>query len=118
MGDIIGIHCKKVFTLQEARDLLPVIRRVTRHAHEEVDRLAQQHRACGDEDRRRAVESQIGEIFEGWVNKVRKLGCDAKGSWLVDFDNGEGYYCWHYPESELEYFHGYRDGFQGRVRIH
>ena len=40
-----------------------------------------------------------------------------KGLWLVDFDNGNGYYCWRWPEPELAYFHGYDEGFDGRVRI-
>ena len=27
------------------------------------------------------------------------------------------YYCWKWPEEELAYFHGYEEGFGGRVRI-
>ncbi|MBI3607499.1 MAG: DUF2203 family protein [Nitrospirae bacterium] len=46
-----------------------------------------------------------------------QLGCEVKGLWLVDFDNGEGYYCWKYPEDELEYFHEYTSGFSGRTKI-
>jgi hypothetical protein len=45
------------------------------------------------------------------------MGCEVKGLWLVDFDNGEGYYCWQYPESNLEYFHGYTEGFAGRSKL-
>ena len=32
-------------------------------------------------------------------------------------DNGRGYYCWCWPEEQLEYFHGYDEGYAGRVRI-
>ena len=32
---------------------------------------------------------------------------------LVDFDNGEGYYCWKWPEREVDHFHGYEEGFAG-----
>ena len=42
----------------------------------------------------------------------------APSSWLVDFDNGEGYYCWKYPEDTVGHFHGYEDGFAGRISIH
>jgi hypothetical protein len=46
-----------------------------------------------------------------------QLGCLPKGIWLVDFDNGEGYYCWRYGDDQIEYFHGYSDGFSGRIAI-
>jgi hypothetical protein len=35
----------------------------------------------------------------------------------VDFDTGSGFYCWRWPEERLEFFHGYEEGFDGRVRI-
>ena len=43
------------------------------------------------------------------------MGLEIKGLWLVDFDSGAGYYCWKYPESSLGHFHGYDEGFSGRV---
>jgi hypothetical protein len=48
---------------------------------------------------------------------MEALGVEVKGPWLVDFDNGEGYYCWRWPEEELCWFHGYEDGVAGRIRI-
>jgi hypothetical protein len=48
---------------------------------------------------------------------MEALGLEVKGLWLVDFDNGSGYFCWKWPEEKLEFFHGYDEGFQGRTRI-
>ena len=31
--------------------------------------------------------------------------------------NGEGYYCWSYPEATIAHFHGYDEGFSGRMKI-
>ena len=45
------------------------------------------------------------------------MGLEAKGLWLVDFDNGEGYYCWQHPEASLSHYHGYEEGFAGRMKI-
>ena len=42
---------------------------------------------------------------------------EIKGLWLVDFDSGAGYYCWKYPEPSLDYFHGYEEGFAGRLPL-
>ena len=56
-------------------------------------------------------------VVQQWAESVIGLGIDVKGIWLVDFDNGSGYYCWQYPEESLQYFHGYEDGFRGRVKL-
>jgi hypothetical protein len=54
----------------------------------------------------------------GWAADVQALGPEVKGLWLVDFDNGHGYYCWCYPEAAILHYHAYEDGFAGRVKIH
>ena len=33
-----------------------------------------------------------------WTRDMEMLGVVVKGLWLIDFDSGEGYYCWKYPE--------------------
>ena len=63
------------------------------------------------------LERSIGELLNKWSEKILKLGCIPKGVWLVDFDNGRGYYCWRYGDVNSLYFHGYHEGFSGRVAI-
>ena len=48
---------------------------------------------------------------------MRSLGLEIKGLWLVDFDSGAGYYCWKYPEPAIDHFHGYEEGFAGRLPL-
>jgi len=118
VGDVIEIHQKKkFFSLDEARDLLPVVRRVTKHAQEEIDRLATQLSVAKEQARKDELEEAVQSRFRAWMDQIKRLGCEAKGAWLVDFDNGEGYYCWSYPESSLAHFHGYREGFGGRTPL-
>ncbi len=45
------------------------------------------------------------------------MGLEIKGVWLVDFDSGGGYYCWKYPETGLNHFHSYDEGFSGRLPL-
>lgn len=118
MAEIIGINQKKTFTLEEARALLPVIKRITRASFDEVDRLARQMDLLPEGVKKESVELEIQALFREWLEKMRRLGVEAKGSWLVDFDSGEGYYCWRYPEPEVSHYHGYTEGFGGRVKIH
>ena len=49
-----------------------------------------------------------------WVAKMERLGLVIKGLWLVDFDTGDGYLCWKFPELKLGHYHTYQEGFSGR----
>ncbi len=117
MGSVHEINQKRFFTLDQARELLPVIRRITRAANDDIHILSTQGRYLADKKRRAAIEKQIQAVIQNWHQKVHKLGCEAKGMWLVDFDSGEGYYCWHHPESDIQFYHGYSEGFSGRLKL-
>lgn len=96
---------KRIFTLEEARALLPRVRELTSEAVSRFGRLP------GDlEDERRS-------IVEEWAHALHALGLEIKGLWLVDFDSGAGYYCWKYPEPALDHFHDYEEGFAGRLAL-
>jgi len=106
---------KRTFAYDEAASLLPEVRRLTEAAQDEV-------RAAGiavssDGSLGPAVQEQLASIVQRWTQRVLALGLEVKGLWLVDFDNGSGYYCWRYPETGLNYYHGYEEGFRGRMRI-
>ncbi len=99
---------RKTFTLEEARALLPTIREKTAEAAARFARLGD-----GGEETRRERE----EILSAWAREMAAFGVEIKGPWLVDFDSGAGYYCWKHPEQSLEHFHGYEEGFAGRLRL-
>lgn len=117
MAEIVDIHRKRKFTLSEARELLPVVRRFTRAVESQVAQLTARHALVTDNSVRQALEDEIQALFRGWCEKLQRLGCEAKGMWLVDFDYGDGFYCWHYPEDSLDHRHGYLEGFRARVKI-
>ena len=104
------------WTLEGARAVLADVRARTERAIVEADPLLREReRASGEA--RRAIDARIQAIVARWAREIEALGAEAKGVWLVDFDNGSGYYCWRWPEDRLDYFHGYEDGFAGRTRI-
>lgn len=110
---------KKFFTLEEARNLLPVIRKVTGKVASRVEVLLQKLDAIDLENTEEIVilEAEANALIEEWHDKMSKLGVKAKGLWYVDFDNGSNYYCWKFPEDDIFYTHTYEDGFTGRVLI-
>ena len=78
--------------------------------------------ACEDVSNRDAARllDRMGQLMRkpyDWADEVKAMGLEAKGMWLVDFDNGEGYYCWSYPEETISHYHGYDEGFAGRIPI-
>lgn len=98
---------KKIFSYEDASALLPEVQRLTNEAVARADAL-DEATATGDDYQR---------IVQDWADAVMSLGIEVKGLWLIDFDNGSGYYCWQYPEESLQYFHGYEEGFRGRVKL-
>ena len=64
-----------------------------------------------------SMEEDVQKAIEAWQSKIQKLGGIPKGYWLVDFDNGSGYFCWKFPEKDIQYTHGYQEGFTGRKEI-
>ncbi|HEY3054087.1 MAG TPA: DUF2203 family protein [Thermoanaerobaculia bacterium] len=98
---------KKIFSYEDASALLPEVQRLTNEAVARADAL----------DEATATGDDYQAIVQEWADAVMSLGIEVKGLWLIDFDNGSGYYCWQYPEESLQYFHGYEEGFRGRVKL-
>lgn len=110
---------KRVFTISEAHELLPLIYHITEGAQKEVKSLVNNLEAIKQSSSTKAkeYEAQINVIVERWQQKLQRLGASPKGLWLADFDNGSGYYCWKFPETKIAHWHGYNDGFSGRMPI-
>jgi hypothetical protein len=109
---------KKIFTYQEARQLIPYVWKVTDNAFQQINGITEELRvASAADEHRAALEERYEIVVTTWAEQMKKLGCEIKGLWLVDFDNGKGYYCWKYPEKALDHYHTYEEGFSGRMRI-
>src|SRR6185503_2573956 len=100
---------KKVFSYEEAASLLPEVRRLTEQAHGRVEALGATAQSGTQ------VQEEVGAVIAEWARSVLALGVEVKGLWLVDFDNGSGYYCWRFPETGLQFYHSYEEGFGGRM---
>lgn len=106
---------KKTFSFDEAAALLPEVRRATERAYRHVEALrGSAGQSLAEAER---FEAEATAVVNEWADSVRALGIEVKGIWLVDFDNGSGYYCWRWPEASLQYYHSYEEGFAGRMRI-
>jgi hypothetical protein len=113
-----GSRARRVFSYEEALALFPVVRDRTDAAVRQVEAMVNQVQSRDEmELRKEELESAYRSIVERWTEEIESLGCEVKGVWLVDWDSGDGYYCWRYPEPSLGHFHGYEEGFAGRVPV-
>ena len=100
------------------RKILPEVVRLTASAFNETQViLSELEGKILHENVQELKESEVQVIISEWAITIAKLGADVKGLWLVDFDNGNGYYCWKYGEDDILYEHTYESGFAGRKPI-
>ena len=109
---------RRTFTLADAQRMLPDVRARTERAVDRAHALAEELEQLSDTDpRRTATLETLDGVVTSWARDLRTMGLEVKGLWLVDFDTGEGYYCWKYPEPAVQHYHGYGDGFAGRMKV-
>lgn len=117
-AQIISFCKPRVFTLEEAEELLPLIRKLTKKSLQQylVSETRLKHLPENSE-KRREVEKEMSTLLNRWSEQISRLGCHPKGIWLVDFDNGRGYYCWQYNEGHIGYFHHYHESVTNRTAL-
>jgi hypothetical protein len=105
----------RMFTLAEAEELFPLVRSITDAAWRELEPVRKRLEAMVPANpRAREVEREYEILVKRWMTKMHRLGLVVKGLWLVDFDTGDGYLCWKYPELRIGHYHSYEQGFTSR----
>ncbi len=120
MSQVYTINTSRVFTADEAQDLLGIIYKITKHHSELVKGLIGKVdvRQKSNDPESWKLEQEINVHIETWKNKVQKLGLVPRGLWIGDFPTEDGYYCWKFPEQKINYWHSKTDGYSKRVSIH
>ena len=109
---------RRIFSYEEALATFPAVRDLTAAAVRQVEAMINEVQGREEmEDRQAELEEGYQAIVQAWAAEIVAMGCEVKGLWLVDWDSGDGYYCWKHPETSIGFFHTYEDGFQGRIPI-
>lgn len=123
----------RLFTVNEASDLLPKLRPLVEQILENIRRLKGAsesviRREQLDADAPNLMDRlrQDGEIakligqVQGWVDEINAYGCTCKGveQGLIDFPCMLGaevvFLCWQLGEPQVVFWHRIEDGFAGR----
>ncbi len=115
---MMRVKTPRVFSYDEALSVFPAVRDRTAAAVQQIAALTRELEGeAANSAHREALEASHQAIVEQWTREIEALGLEIKGLWLVDWDCGDGYYCWRYPEPSLAHFHGYDEGFANRMPI-
>lgn len=116
VAQIVPFDEERIFTLSEARALMPLVVKITTAAHKRLEPLRTQLQTVistnGDSDS--LVEEAYRKVVQEWIEKLQRLGVTASDLWVVHFDTGDGHICWRFPELRLASFHLYEDCENGR----
>jgi hypothetical protein len=123
----------RLFTIEEANSLLPVLRPLVKEIFDKLDLLKEESETVIREEGLRPESPKLMERLQEndtiarLIREVRELaekvngyGCICKGieEGLVDFPclfSGEVVFlCWRYGEESLTHWHRIEDGFTGR----
>jgi hypothetical protein len=119
LGRVVELNPKKIYSIFEVDEILPLVRRITQEYVNRVQALMGKFEAAKlrQDSKITLIEREINECVQLWQNKMEKLGIKAKGLWIADFDSGDGYFCWKFPEEQVNFWHQYNNGFGGRQKI-
>ena len=105
----------RIFTLEEACALMPLVYKLTRTAHQRLEPLRRQLQSATPlVPVSEQLEQQYTQIVQDWIGKLQRLGVTASNLWVVHFDTGDGHLCWRFPELRLANYHFYDDCEHGR----
>jgi len=124
---------QRLFTVNEANELLPTLRPLVEQILENIRRLkstsetvirkGQVDPEAPDLMEKLREDSEIAKLIgqvKGWIDEINAYGCVCKGveQGLVDFPCMFGaevvYLCWQIGEPNVGFWHRIEDGFAGR----
>ena len=95
-----------------------MVRKVTCRAVGDFDPVRERYRNLLDCDPRKSqLALQYEKVIRLWMTKMERFGLVVRGLWAVDFDTGEGYLSWKYPELCLAFFVDSEDPHLTRRRL-
>ena len=108
----------KLFNLDEAQEHFPLVQTITsKHQIQLAPIQSRLNLMLSNDPRRAAIEVEYEKVVSMWMHKIQQLGATVQGLWVVEFNVGEGYLCWRYPELSLNYIRLKGQIFSSRIKL-
>jgi hypothetical protein len=102
---IYPLNQSKVFTHEEALEMIPLLMHISAKTKRELNVLNSQLSFLKtNSDRAQLIQDKINQSLQTWSDKIRRLGAVPVSLCKVRIPGEEGHYLWEYPENRL-YMH-------------
>lgn len=102
---IFPINQSKVFTHEEALEMIPLLMHISSKTKRELNVLNSQLSFLKtNSDKALLIQDKINQSLQIWSDKIRRLGAVPVSLCKVRIPGEEGHFLWEYPENKL-YMH-------------
>ncbi len=99
---IYPLNKAKLFTHEEALDLVPLLMHISAKTKRDINLLNSQLGFFKtNSDKGLAIQEKINLSLQAWSDKVRRLGAIPVSLCKVRIPSEEGQFIWEYPENRL-----------------
>jgi hypothetical protein len=99
---IYPLNKSKVFTHEEALELIPLLMHISAKTKRDLNLLNSQLSFLkSNSDKAQAIQEKINLSLQTWSDKIRRLGAVPVSLCKVRIPAEEGQYVWEYPENRL-----------------
>ena len=99
----LSIHENKVFTQDEAIELISLLTIITSKTKKELNILNSQLSCTkGSTPQAKNLQEKINQVLQNWSDKVKKLGAQPVSLCKVKIQGNNETYFWEYPQTNLQ----------------
>lgn len=99
---IFPLNKTKIFTHEEAQELVPLLMHISAKTKRELNVLNSQLGFFkANSDKAQAIQEKINLVLGAWSDKIRRLGAIPVSLCKVRIPGEENQYLWEYPENRL-----------------
>ncbi|MGE3608514.1 MAG: hypothetical protein AB7I27_02910 [Bacteriovoracaceae bacterium] len=92
----------KIFTHEEALELIPLLIHISSKTKRELNVLNSQLSFLkSNSEKAHVIQEKINQELQSWSDKVRRLGAIPVSLCKVRIPSEESHYLWEYPETKL-----------------
>jgi hypothetical protein len=99
---IYPLNQTKVFSHEEALELIPLLQHISAKTKRELNILNSQLSFLKtNSEKAQEIQDKINMALQAWSDKIRRLGAIPVSLCKVRIPGEDGHYLWEYPENRL-----------------